>query len=273
MAAKKGNKGVVELLLEHKADVNAKDKKGRAPLHLVALGDYRDLFELLLKQKKFSVNAKDEKGRTLLCLVAKKYYREVVELFLKHEEIDVNAVDEDGCTSLHLAAEKGNKDVVELLLEHKADVNAENHNVGCIKLKSVEKEEDRKKILPKLGQDSKLFKEVGKAVTEKDDGKLDELLKRIKELLKPESKYSFKPGLNYSPDGNDENTTLKIALKRGNEKLIKLPYNYAKENIGVDTEIFKQLKHAKAQQENSQPKSDISNVSVSGNLAQAQGFN
>ncbi|WP_147269158.1 hypothetical protein [Wolbachia endosymbiont of Cylisticus convexus] len=114
-----------------------------------------------------------------------------------------------------------------------------------------------------------MFKKVKEAAEKmKDGGELGESLKEeLENLLKPESEHGFKPSLNYSPDGDDKNTTIKIAIKAGG-KLLQLLYDYAKENIGVDTKIFKRLKQAKEQQENSQPKSNLNDIFC--NLAQAQ---
>ncbi|MGL9731574.1 MAG: hypothetical protein ACR5KX_01960 [Wolbachia sp.] len=114
------------------------------------------------------------------------------------------------------------------------------------------------------------FTRYKEAAEEKDEGNLDKLLGEIKNLVKPEGKYGFKPSLNYSP-GDDENTNIKIAIKNGG-KVLQLLYDYAEKNIDVDTKIFKQLKQAKEQQENFQSMSDLCDISVSSHLIRAQGF-
>ena len=88
VAASKGHKDVAKLLMDYKADVNARKKYGDTPLHYAAHG-HKDVVELLLANK-----------------------------------ADVNAKDNIGYTPLHEAARNGCKDVVELLLANKADVNA-----------------------------------------------------------------------------------------------------------------------------------------------------
>lgn len=103
----------------------------------------------------------------------------------------------------------------------------------------------------------------------KNGGELDESLKEeLENLLKPESEHGFKPNLNYSPDGNDKNTTVKIAIEAGG-KLLQLLYDYANKNM-EDTKIFKWLKDAKEQQKNFQPRSSFNDVTTPHNLAQVQ---
>src|ERR1019366_4309153 len=83
------HKDVAELLLAHKAEINAKNKEGETSLHLAALAGRKDVSQLLL-----------ESGA------------------------DVNAKSKDDLTPLHLAATKGQTEVIMLLLAKQADINA-----------------------------------------------------------------------------------------------------------------------------------------------------
>ena len=64
-AAEHGRKPVVEWLLDHGAEVNAKDKNGDTPLHFAAFFGHRDVAELLLANQA-EINAKDSNGVTPL---------------------------------------------------------------------------------------------------------------------------------------------------------------------------------------------------------------
>ncbi len=261
---------VLELLVKKIGEkgINTQNEHGKSPLHIAISCSSTPCAELLLKSGA-DVNAKDNKGNTPLHKVrcdgpAGVGVLDLVKIMVD-KGADVNTKNGEGLTPCTLALRNGYSEIIDLLLAN-PDINVSCVNSN-IKADYVERKENKEKILQKLGQDNKLFNYVKKAAGEKDRSKLNELLEGIKELLKPESKYDFKPSLNYSPDGSYENTTLKIAIKAGGE-VLQLLYNYAKDNISVNTEILKQLEYAKEQQENSQPNSDVSNVFVSGNLTQ-----
>ncbi|OJH31309.1 MAG: ankyrin repeat domain-containing protein [Wolbachia endosymbiont of Armadillidium vulgare] len=294
LAAQNGHYEVVKLLLDNGADVNAKNKKGVTCLHFAAQNGHYEIVKLLLENGA-KVDARDILNCTPLRMAAKNGYFDIVKLFLENGA-KVDDRDILNCTPLHLAAENGYKNVVEILLRNKANIDARNNfnctpllnalkeghseivdlllanpniNVGYSKASSAKKKEDKEKFLQKLSQDNELFNLI-KQAAEIDENKVDELLKKIEKLLESKNKHSFKPSLNYSPDGNDENTTIKIAIKASG-KVLQLLYDYAEKNIGTDTEIFKKLKHAK---ENSQSKRDLCNVSVSNHstLTQSPSF-
>ena len=85
---KKGNLKKVKELLEHGADVNAKDNDDQTALHRSA-----------------------HNGRT-----------DVVRLLLEHGT-DINIKDNDGRTALHWSAENGHTDTVRVLMENGANQN------------------------------------------------------------------------------------------------------------------------------------------------------
>ena len=119
-AARAGDLAKVKALLEANPQcVNEKDEQGLTPL--LRAGDAA-VVELLLKHKA-DVNAADKDGATPLLLAAESGHAAVVELLLKHQA-DVNAANTYGSTPLHFAALKGSIAVVELLLNYQADVNA-----------------------------------------------------------------------------------------------------------------------------------------------------
>lgn len=251
LAVRENHQTIITILLDFdKTDVNAKDLAKMTPLHLAVTNGRAEIVKDLLESKKADVNAKCMQNMTSLHIASYGGKRNVVKLLLNHGA-DVNAMTRKGLTSLHFAAEKGHTDIVDLLL---ADPNI---NVGCIDLKSVKNEGDKRKCVIKKVQDGELFNKVKGVANEKDTGKLDELLVEIEELLESKNKHGFKPSLNYSPGGNDENTTVEIAIKAGG-KLLQLLYDYAEKNIGTDTKIFKELKRAK---EDSQFKGDLYDVS------------
>ena len=89
IAANRGNKDVVSLLLERGADIHARDSNQATPLHFAAGGRNKDVVSLLL-----------ERGA------------------------DIHAHNSHQATPLHSAAFSGHEDVVRLLLERGADIDA-----------------------------------------------------------------------------------------------------------------------------------------------------
>jgi hypothetical protein len=111
-------KDVVELLLAHGADVNAKAKNGITPLHMAVMVGGKDVVELLLA-KGAAVNARDQSDATPLHNAAMAG-KDAVELLLS-KGAEVNAKDFFGRTPLQVAFQAANKDVIKLLLDKGAD--------------------------------------------------------------------------------------------------------------------------------------------------------
>ena len=125
IAAKAGHEVVVRLLLEAKADVEAKDNYGQTALYCAAQDGHEEVVRLLLEAKA-DIEAKNNDGWTALHWAVWDGHKEVVRLLLE-AKADVEAKDNDGWTALHKAAWHGHEDVVRLLLEAKADVEAKDN--------------------------------------------------------------------------------------------------------------------------------------------------
>ena len=137
LAASRGHKEIVKLLIAAGADVNAKSEDGWTPLHNATGQGYKEIVELLIA-KGADVNAKDDDiGWTPLHLAARYGHKEIAELLIANGA-EVNAKDEDGRTPLLLAIINSHKgktsmvttiyvDIVELLIAEGADVNAKDN--------------------------------------------------------------------------------------------------------------------------------------------------
>jgi hypothetical protein len=112
-------KKVEALLKEHPDLVSSRDEKyGQTPLHIAAFNDHINVAKLLLENKA-DVNAKANNGSTPLHLAAAKGNKDMVELLLDNKA-DVDAKDNDGWSPLHSAVTYGRKDVEDFLREHGA---------------------------------------------------------------------------------------------------------------------------------------------------------
>ena len=119
-AAYTGDSAAVQAFLEQGVNVNVRGRWG--PLHLAAGRGHKEVVGLLLEHGA-DVNARSPSHETALHVAARRGHKEVVELLLEHGA-DVNARSPLHQTALHVAARQEHKEVVELLLEHGADVNA-----------------------------------------------------------------------------------------------------------------------------------------------------
>ncbi|KAI8513302.1 Unconventional myosin-XVI [Branchiostoma belcheri] len=124
LASVNGKTGVVELLIQHGADVGARDKNDRTALHETSRNGQTGVVELLI-QHGADVGARDKDGRTALHVHVASVNGQtgVVELLIQHGA-DVGARDEYDGTALHWASENGKTREVELLIQHGADVGA-----------------------------------------------------------------------------------------------------------------------------------------------------
>jgi len=119
-AARSGNSEMVRILTEYgPPDINAGDEIESTPL-LSALGSHNfkdgSVLQLLLEHGA-DINVQNQAGQTPLLWASMNGALEVVRLLLEHGA-DVEAKDNDGKTALQVAAEEGHDKVVELLREH-----------------------------------------------------------------------------------------------------------------------------------------------------------
>jgi ankyrin repeat protein len=128
IAALKGHFNMCQMLLEHKADLRARDSRGNTPLHLATYEYHLEIARILLEYN-VEVDSRNEDGSTPLFIASSNRnvdisrYRDIMRLLLDHGA-NVNAHDNRRNTPLHVAASEGDLEVARMLLEHKADANA-----------------------------------------------------------------------------------------------------------------------------------------------------
>jgi ankyrin repeat protein len=121
-AALQGHVQTVQLLLQHKAQVSAKDNEWDTPLHYTALHGHVEIVKLLLHNGAADRPTAAGSGRTPLFYAAIQGHQDIAFLLLD-KGFEVSAKDTDGRTSLHFAALKGNERMVQLLLDNGAEVS------------------------------------------------------------------------------------------------------------------------------------------------------
>ncbi|EDQ86259.1 uncharacterized protein MONBRDRAFT_11038 [Monosiga brevicollis MX1] len=126
-ACDSGHDNVVEMLLKHGADANAKDKDNKTPLYYACRNCHDNVVGMLLKHGA-DANAKDNDNKTRLHYACDSGHDNLVEMLLKHGA-DANAKDKDGKAPLHYACGHGYVKVVEILLEHGADAKVKDNDL------------------------------------------------------------------------------------------------------------------------------------------------
>jgi Ankyrin repeats (3 copies)/Ankyrin repeat len=115
---------VVRLLLEHGADVNSKAMDhGFTPLRLLSGIDGDVEVAQVLLEHGADPNVRSSTGRDSLYMALEMGYQGLAQLLLKHGA-NPNTRDVDDKTLLHVASELGNTEVAQGLLELNVDVNS-----------------------------------------------------------------------------------------------------------------------------------------------------
>jgi ankyrin repeat protein len=122
-AIQSGDVNEVEKLLKEDASlIDIKDEQNRTPLILAAMANRGPVVELLLSHKA-DINAQDMFGRTALDWTAQVGAKDAAQV-LADNKADFTAEAEGRATLLHYTARNGFLGVAEVLVAHGADVNA-----------------------------------------------------------------------------------------------------------------------------------------------------
>jgi ankyrin repeat protein len=118
---------IIQLLLDHGANLNACDKSGNTALHFAASEGHLEAARMLL-ERGADVNSQNDEGLAPLQRASQgqhEGHRDIIRLLLDHGA-DLGARDNSGNSALHFAAFEGHFEVAHLLLERGADVNSQN---------------------------------------------------------------------------------------------------------------------------------------------------
>jgi ankyrin repeat protein len=128
IARQDGHLEVMQLLLEHGANVDARDNHNEAVSHLASEHGEVEVVQLLL-QHNANINARGRLKWTPLHNASSYKHIKTTQLLLEYGA-DINALDRDGDTPLILAPQLGFLEVVRLLLGHGADVHIQGRGGG-----------------------------------------------------------------------------------------------------------------------------------------------
>lgn len=121
-----GNLDVIQVLLNHNADVEIQDKDGDRAVHHAAFGDEAGAISLLAKASA-DLNARNRRRQTALHIAINKGHFNVVKTLLDlgcHTSLQ----DAEGDTPLHDAISKEQDEMVALLLKFDANIKLQNNS-------------------------------------------------------------------------------------------------------------------------------------------------
>ncbi|BFI16990.1 hypothetical protein MPTK1_6g02170 [Marchantia polymorpha subsp. ruderalis] len=121
LACQYGHERIVELLLEHKADVRMRTELGWNCLHYAGRWGHFEVSRLIIKACAEMINDRTENGnlgevRTTLMLACENGHEDVVKLLLEHKA-DVMIFSDFGWNCFHYAARWGGFEVSKLIIE------------------------------------------------------------------------------------------------------------------------------------------------------------
>ncbi|CAG2196436.1 Ankyrin repeat domain-containing protein 7,Ankyrin repeat domain-containing protein 26 [Mytilus edulis] len=119
LACVKGNKPVVQELLEWHAKPNIGDNEGKTPL-LKAVECKKEDCVMLLLQHTADVDTRDRLGDTAVHVAVKNSFTNILRLLIK-SGADINIRNKNGFAPLHLAVKNKKDEVTKILLQNRAD--------------------------------------------------------------------------------------------------------------------------------------------------------
>ncbi|KAF7909978.1 uncharacterized protein EAF01_003696 [Botrytis porri] len=113
-AAKFGNKGKIQSLLERGVELDLPNPRKVTPLWIAATYGHIEVVQLLLETKSVNVNATDVSGRSPIFWAAANGYEEIVWLLL-NTGADPTFIDVNGDTALLVSKRYGRRKTVDML--------------------------------------------------------------------------------------------------------------------------------------------------------------
>ena len=226
----------IKLVLEAGADSNTKvDETGSTALMRAAHRGYEKTAKLLLEHGA-DVNAKDKDGATALMLATSHGHENTARLLLEHGA-DVNAkntnkvetytdrqgvVYEVGSSALMIAAKGGRNEIAKLLLEHGADVNAKNNAGESALLNAISAIHRLYGNYEKGNEMVRLLLEHGADANAKDNNGMTALIRAAYRGYEKTAKLLLEHGADVNTKDNDGMTPLMFAASNSYEKTVTL---------------------------------------------------
>ena len=125
LGARMQHRGVLQLLLDSGALIDAQDDRGFTPLMIAIMENNYQTCRLLLAHGA-SVGLKDVEGNSIFTVAVLEKANSLIAALLLKYDLDIDARNRFGDSAMHLAALRGRPDSAKLLIDHGIDVNATN---------------------------------------------------------------------------------------------------------------------------------------------------
>ena len=183
-AARQSFNDALSLLLNAKANANARDASSETPLmHAAGEGNQTGL-DLLFSVSETQIDLVDQNGRTALFLSAEAGHSKCVKsLLAKTPQLEIR--DKRGRTALAIAAYNGHKIPAKMFIKAGADLNAQDEKGNTpLALAAINKQDVVVRLLLESGADADVADEDEETPYEKArDQRLEDVMKVFKEAL------------------------------------------------------------------------------------------
>ncbi|XP_012273711.1 rabankyrin-5 [Orussus abietinus] len=119
-----GLEQVVQTLVEHGANVNARDSEGKTPVHVAIQNQYSQIISLLLCHPNINLSLRDKRGLSPFAAALTVRNIKAAQAILAKLPTAAEQFDNKGRNFLHMAIKKGDLESVLFLLSIEVDVNS-----------------------------------------------------------------------------------------------------------------------------------------------------
>lgn len=121
LAARVGNRDIVELLNENGGDPELSERVGKTPIYIAAQHGHIETVRYLAKSTTADADHAADQGWTALLVAAEGGNLNIVQALIDAGCVDVNLTNINGASALYLASQNGHMEVVKCLLAGRAD--------------------------------------------------------------------------------------------------------------------------------------------------------